>query len=98
MNSGFYIGYLEEILSLITFILENHVIDPTNSDQNHFHQIYTNETLRNSFDIKLDHKSEIVYNIFLAEHEGEIHCRNGSIRYKYVLIAHFLSKSISKQL
>ena len=80
MNSGFYIGYLNDIVSLISFVLENHDISPTNSDQNHFHRVYTNDTLRSKFGIKLDHKSEIVYNIFRADHEGEVQCTNGTLK------------------
>ena len=51
---------------LISHIIDNHYISPTNSDQNHFHQVYINDTLRNKFGIKLDHKSELVYNVFGA--------------------------------
>ena len=81
LNSGFYIGYLKEIVSLLSFILESKDVTQGSDDQNLLHQIYTNETLRKEFNIKLDHKSHMVYNTFLAEHEGEIRCRNRTLRY-----------------
>ena len=80
LNSGLYIGYLDKIISLINYILENQNVAPYNSDQNHFHHVYINDTLRTKFGIKLDHKSKIVYNIFQAEHEGEIQCQKGTFR------------------
>ena len=80
LNSGFYIGYLKEVLSLVTHILENHNITSKSNDQYHFSLVYANDELRQKFNIKLDHKSEIVFNIFHANHEGEMHCVNKSLR------------------
>ena len=65
---------------MICYILKKHDISPSNNDQSHFHDVYVDKVLRKKFDIKLDHRSELVYNVFAANNEGEIQCNNGTTR------------------
>ena len=87
--SGAYIGYANQIYSIISHILKKHDFKTSDDDQKHFHQIFTNHKLRNEFKIKLDHKSQLFYNLYGAAEEAEFHCNNGSLEY---LTSHALYK------
>ena len=52
-------GYASEVYR----ILDSFPIPPGDSDQRYYTKIYLNETLRQKFDIKLDHRSQLFQNL-----------------------------------
>ncbi|KAK9887384.1 hypothetical protein WA026_022322 [Henosepilachna vigintioctopunctata] len=68
LNSGLYIGYLEQVLELLN---RDHIED-TEDDQLFFTKAYLDEEFRTKIGMQLDHKSEIFMNLNGAENEIEI--------------------------
>ncbi|KAL3280590.1 hypothetical protein HHI36_003822 [Cryptolaemus montrouzieri] len=68
LNSGMYIGYVEQLLQL----LERETLEDTDDDQRFFTKAYLDEEFRKDIGLKLDHKSEIFMNLNGAENEAQI--------------------------
>ncbi|KAG5900593.1 hypothetical protein JTB14_017451 [Gonioctena quinquepunctata] len=68
LNSGMYIGYVPEILKLLSW----QEIENTGDDQLFFTNAYLNEEFRESIQMKLDHTSEIFQNLNGVSAEIEI--------------------------
>lgn len=59
LNSGLYIGYLNEILQLLNY----EDIKDSDDDQLFFSKAYLDEEFRNKLNFKLDHNSELFQNL-----------------------------------
>ena len=82
LNAGVYVGYFKDVKSIIDYILEVYKMNEDEDDQKYFHYVYLNETLRTRHKIKLDHYSQLVFNIYGAIDEPECLCQNGTLKYK----------------
>ncbi|XP_066581047.1 procollagen-lysine,2-oxoglutarate 5-dioxygenase [Prorops nasuta] len=60
LNSGLFMGYASEIYGILTLT----PIKDTGDDQLFYSKVYVDEELREKFQIKLDHKSEIFQNLY----------------------------------
>ena len=86
LNSGFYIGYAEDIIFVVSYIIDVLKLNPKEHDQKYFHYIYTNKTMREEHDIKLDHHAKLVFNICGADGDVQFQCVDGNIRLPCLII------------
>ena len=81
LNSGFYIGFIEDVYAIVSHIIDEYKMKPSENDQKYFHYVYMDENLRKKHKIRLDHYSQIVYNSWDAnENELQINCVQGSLK------------------
>ena len=80
LNSGFFIGYLKDIYPIVSMIIDKYKIKPTQDDQEFFHYIYLDEDLREKHNIKLDHNSKLVFNLYGIAEDARFQCVDGSLK------------------
>ena len=80
LNSGGYIGYASDIFEIVSFMVEEFKVQPSESDQKNFQEIYLNEYLREKHNIKLDHNSTIFFNVYASADDLAFQCKKGILR------------------
>ena len=80
LNSGFYIGYVRDVYAIIKHIIDDLQMKPSENDQKYFHYIYMDGNLRKKHNIKLDHYSRIVFNLWdVNDDEFQMKCLDGTL-------------------
>ena len=68
MNAGLVIAYAADLYRLVTL----RPIANNGDDQLHYQKIYIDDTLRQTLNIKLDHRSELFQSLFQALDDVEL--------------------------
>ena len=73
-------GYVKDVYAIIKFIIEEYQMKPSENDQKYFHYVFMDENLRKTHNIKLDHHSRIVYNLWdVNDDELQVKCHEGNL-------------------
>ena len=73
-------GYSSDIYAIISKIIDEFQIKSSEDDQKYFHRIYLDNNLRTKHNIKLDHMSKLVLNLYGIADNVEFHCINGGLK------------------
>ena len=91
MNSGLIIAYAADLYRLVTL----RPIKNNGNDQLHFQYIYTDDTLRQKLNIKLDHRSEMFQSLFQALDDVELRFQGISYESSGNVLLNFVFRSTS---
>ena len=73
-------GYVKDVYAIIKYIIEEYQMKPSGNDQKYFHRVFMDENLRKKHNIKLDHYSRIVYNLWdVNDDELQVKCHEGNL-------------------